>query len=115
MDTQLREDYLQADTRAKEVMERYSARCVSVVSALEILEQTPPEKLSVVEAFMASFTVLPLDIRVLREARKLQKKYQMPMVSAMIWATARTHQMPLVAADWKPLPMEEKSIVLAYS
>jgi predicted nucleic acid-binding protein len=108
-------DYLQGLDRARNELEKYSKREISVISWMEIMAGAhSPEQEVQCQDFLSSCTVHPLSAEVAKEAVTIRKKFRVRLPDAIVWATARCEGCLLVTRNTKDFPRTEPGIRIPY-
>jgi predicted nucleic acid-binding protein len=108
-------DYLQGLDKAREEMDRYSRREISIISWMEILAvaNTPDEERACRD-FLSTFAIHPLSVEIASEAVRIRKKFRTRLPDAVIWATARSEECLLVTRNSKDFPPSEPGVRIPY-
>jgi len=98
-DSSLLRDYLMGHADAQKEMARYREGVVSVLSMQELLEapEAAAQDKEALNAFLNSFAALDMDAGVVREAVRLRSLHPLGVPYALVWASARQHNLLLVA------------------
>ena len=109
-------DYLQGLDKAKQEIERYSKREISVISWMEIMAgaDTPEEEKSCRE-FLSRFTIHQLAVDIATEAVSVRKQFRIRLPDAIVWATARVNNCLLVTRNTKDFPVKDPGVRIPYS
>jgi len=109
-------DYLQGLDKAKQEIERYFKREISVISWMEIMAgaDTPEEEKSCRE-FLSRFTIHQLAVDIATEAVSVRKQFRIRLPDAIVWATARVNNCLLVTRNTKDFPVKDPSVRIPYS
>jgi predicted nucleic acid-binding protein len=108
-------DFLDGFTGAAQEVARYSERCISIISWMELMtgaknradEATRRE-------FLTHFRILPLTEQVAEEAVTLRRKYRLKLPDAIIWATAITENYLLISRNRKDFPSNQPGVRFPY-
>lgn len=108
-------DFLDGFAAAARELARYSERCVSIISWMELMagaknhadEATRRE-------FLTHFRILPLTEQVAEEAVVLRRKYRLNLPDAIVWATAITENYLLVSRNRKDFPANQPGVRFPY-
>lgn len=109
-------DYLQGLDKAKQELDRYSKREISIISWMEIMTgaDTPQEEKDSRE-FLSTFTIHPLSVEIASEAVEIRKRFRIRLPDAIVWATARINGCLLVTRNTKDFPTKEPEVRIPYS
>lgn len=101
-DTNIIIDYLNGYTKARDEIQLYNARYVSIITYIEILVGVPDQdEYKMVEEFLTSFEIIHLDIEVARTAIEMRKRYKIKVPDSIILSSAQTHNALLITRDAK--------------
>jgi predicted nucleic acid-binding protein len=114
-DTNILIDYLNAVPAARDELERYQAKAISIVTWMEVMVGAAAEVEEATRAFLDAFDIVQLDHRVAEEAVALRKAHRMRLPDAVIWASARTHGMMLVTRNTKDFPADDPGVRAPYA
>ncbi|KKB13735.1 twitching motility protein PilT [Devosia geojensis] len=114
-DTNVLVDYLNAVPEARDELERYSGKAISIVTWMEVLVGATPAVEAGTRAFLAGFEVVPLDDAIAEHAVALRRAHRVKLPDAVIWATAETRSLLLVTRDGKDFPADLPGIRVPYS
>lgn len=108
-------DYLQGLEKAKQELELYSKREISIISWMEIMAcADSPEDEKACREFLTSFTVHQLSVEIASEAVKIRRKFRARLPDAIVWATARSEGCLLVTRNSKDFPSSEPGVRIPY-
>jgi hypothetical protein len=108
-------DYLQGIDKAKEELERYSKREISIISWMEILVGADaPEDEKACRDFLSGFTIHQLSVEIASEAVTIRRKFRTRLPDAIVWATARSEGCLLVTRNSKDFPPSEPGVRIPY-
>lgn len=113
-DTNILIDYLQGELRAKEELARYAEHIISVITWMEVMVGATPNTKAGTEAFLRSFTVLPLDEKIAERAVVLRQAKRIKLPDAIIWASAQVNHCILVTRNSKDIPGDEPGVRVPY-
>jgi predicted nucleic acid-binding protein len=115
VDTELIHDYLRGDTRAKQAIEPYAHRSISVVTWLEVMARCPAGLEEPTRAFLRTFERLSIGESIADEALRLMQQYPgLTLPRALTWATARVNQLRLITSDPRNVPTDDAHVLHAY-
>ena len=108
-------DYLDGIEKAREELHKYSERCISIISWIEIMVGTgTQEEERKCRAFLASFRVILVDEAIADKAYTLRKRRGTKVPDALIWATAIQERCILVTRNKKDFPLADPGIRIPY-
>jgi hypothetical protein len=109
-------DYLQGLDKAKQELDRYSKREISIISWMEIMTgaDTPQEEKDSRE-FLSTFTIHQLSVEIASEAVEIRKKFRIRLPDAIVWATARTSGCLLLTRNARDFSTKEPGVRIPYS
>jgi predicted nucleic acid-binding protein len=107
-------DFLRAVPAARDEMNRYPDKAISIITWMEVMAGAPTPTLSGTRDFLDSFTVIELDQAIAEEAVTLRRDHRLKLPDAIIWATAQVQAMLLVTRDARGLPPDDPGIRIPY-
>jgi predicted nucleic acid-binding protein len=113
-DTNILVDFLSAIPQAREELNRYSRKAISIITWMEVLVGAQPDVEPATRAFLRGFDVIALDDEVAGRAVELRRDYRLKLPDAVIWASADVHSMLLVTRDSKDFPVDAPGIRVPY-
>lgn len=109
-------DYLTGEAKADVELRRYSDRLISVVSWAEVMiGATPGDEAIKCREFLASFSVIPLDLMIAEEAARIRRGLRIKLPDAVIWATAKVNGALLVTRNARDFPSDDPFVRIPYS
>ncbi len=116
VDTRVLMDYLAGDARAKQAMEGHSHKSISVITWLEIMAACPSHAREETRGFLLTFEQLSISESSASEACRLMADTpsQLPLNTALTWATARANKLVFVTADAKYFDKADPGVAIAY-
>jgi len=114
-DTNILVDYLKGVRAAKEELEKYRVRQISIITFIEVMvgAKNATEE-SAIRGFLATFEVLELSAEIAQEAISLRKELRLKIPDAIVYATARTQGCILVSRNSKELKQDWPDIRIPY-
>ena len=108
-------DYLQGHDKAKNELERYSKREISIISWMEILAgaDSPEDEKACLE-FLSTLTVHQLSLEIASEAVRIREAFRIRLPDAIVWATARSEGCLLVTRNSRDFPASEPGVRIPY-
>ena len=114
-DTNILVDYLKGVRAAKEELEKYRVRQISIITFIEVMVGAKnAEEESAIRGFLATFEVLELSAEIAQEAISLRKELRLKIPDAIVYATARTQGCILVSRNSKELKQDWPDIRIPY-
>lgn len=113
-DTNVLIDYLNGIPAAKKEIERFSDKAISVITWMEVMVGTTRQTKDGTEAFLRSFTSLPINDIVARKAVELRKQHKIKLPDAIVWATAHVADRLFVTRNTKDFAENEPGIRVPY-
>jgi predicted nucleic acid-binding protein len=114
-DTNILVDYLKGVRAAKEELDRYRVRQISIITFIEVMvgaKNTAEE--SAIRGFLAAFEVVELSAEIAQEAISIRKELRLKIPDAIVYATARTQGCILVSRNTKELKDDWPDIRIPY-
>lgn len=113
-DTNILVDYLNGIEQAKDELDRYSDKAISLITWMEVMVGATPETEGVIRGFLNGFVNLPIDAQVAAEAVVLRKKHRIKLPDAIVWATAQVDRRLLVTRNTKDFSPDEPGVRIPY-
>jgi predicted nucleic acid-binding protein len=114
-DTNILVDYLKGVRAAKEELERYRVRQISIITFIEVMvgaKNAAEER--AIRGFLGTFEVLELSAEIAQEAISIRKELRLKIPDAIVYATARTQGCILVTRNMKELKEDWPDIRIPY-
>jgi len=109
-------DYLTGEAKADVELRRYSDRLISIVSWAEVMiGATPGDEEIKCREFLASFSVIPLDLMIAEEAARIRRGSPIKLPDAVIRATAKVNGALLVTRNTRDFPSDDPFVRIPYS
>ena len=114
-DTNILVDYLKGVRAAKEELDRYRVRQISIITFIEVMvgAKNAAEE-SAIRGFLATFEVLELSAEIAQEAISIRRELRLKIPDAIVYATARTQGCILVSRNSKELKQDWPDIRIPY-
>lgn len=109
-DTNILIDYLQAVPQARQEIEFYAARYISIVTWMEVMIGADAVVEAATSEFLAGFKVIALDDPVARCAVRLRRAHRIKLPEAIIWASAQCHALLLVTRNIRDFPPDHPGV-----
>jgi len=113
-DTNILIDYLRGIDAARDEMNRFEARAISVITWMEVMVGAPPAHAQATRDFLAGFEVVPIDPTVAGRAVALRQRYRLKLPDAIIWASAQAADLLFVTRDRRDFPAGDPGIRVPY-
>ena len=114
-DTNILIDFLAKLPQAREELDRYARRAISVVTWMEILVGTDPRLETETRMFLRRFSLIDLDTEIAERAVVLRRQHRMKLPDAMIWAAAQVHGLLFVTRNTKVFPESDPGVRAPYT
>jgi len=114
LDTNILIDYLRGIPAARDEMNLYTAKAISIVTWMEVMIGTPAPAERATGDFLDSFALVELDEAVATQAVMLCRAHRLKLPDAIVWASARVHAMLLVTRDEKGFPAGDPGVRMPY-
>jgi len=114
-DTNILVDFLNAVPEAREELERYDEKAISIVTWMEVMVGADPGVEEATRRFLATFTVIPLAADIAERAIELRRRHRIKLPDAVIWASADIRSMLLVTRNTKDFPAQTPGVRVPYT
>jgi predicted nucleic acid-binding protein len=114
-DTNILIDYLNGIPDARDELDRYADKAISVVTWMEVMVGTSPATEQATRDFLRGFALIELDDDVAEDSVTLRKAHRIKLPDAIVWASARRRSALLVTRNSKDFPMGDPGIRMPYS
>jgi predicted nucleic acid-binding protein len=99
LDSSVLKDYLRGHDYAKDMIASHDQAPISALTIHELLEAKDAQRdEQALRLFLFSFEALPVTGVIAEEAVALRKQFSINIPCALVWATARQHQLQLLVA-----------------
>ena len=113
-DTCILIDYLNGIQAAKQEINIYQRKAISIIAWMEVMVGTDSSNEKTVRHFLKGFRVINIDSNIGEAAVVIRKKHRMKLPDAIIWATAREENLLLVTRNTKDFSASEPGIRVPY-
>jgi len=113
-DTNILIDYLNGVPQARDELDRYDARAISIITWMEVMAGAAPAVEAATWAFLDGFEIIALDNQIAERAVALRKLHWVKLPDAIIWASARQGAMLLVTRNTKDFPAGDPGVRMPY-
>lgn len=109
-DTNILIDHLNAVPQAREEIERFEDRAISIITWMEVMVGASADLIEPTRLFLDGFKVISLHDGIANRALALRRTYRIKLPDAVIWATAQTAGCLLVTRNTKDFPKDDPGI-----
>jgi predicted nucleic acid-binding protein len=113
-DTNILIDYLNAVPEARDELNRYTAKAISIITWMEVLVGAPAVVEQATRGFLDQFEIVSLDDRVAERTVLLRKTHRIKIPDAVIWASAQVGGMILVTRNTRDFSESDPGIRVPY-
>jgi predicted nucleic acid-binding protein len=113
-DTNVLIDYLNGIEAARDELNKYEERAISVITWMEVMVGATPTTENDTRIFLNSFVHVEIDDIVATRAVTLRRIHKMKLPNAIVWASAQTRSMLLVTRNTKDFPGNEPDVRVPY-
>ena len=113
-DTSILIDYLNGVVQAKEELERFNERAISVITWMEVMVGATPQTKAGTEAFLSGFDLCALDEAVAERSVLIRQTKRIRLPDAIVWATAQVNHRILVTRNTKDMSADEPGVRVPY-
>lgn len=113
-DTNILVDYLNGVPEARDELQRYPAKAISIISWIEVMVGADAAFRASTMNFLDAFDVVDLDEQVAERTLHLRRSHRVKLPDAVIWASAQVNAMLLVTRDTKDFPGDDPGIRSPY-
>ena len=114
-DTNILLDYLNGVEAAKVEIFRFTTRCISVITQVEVLVGAgDPEEEKLLRGFLSGFQICELTTEIADEAVRVRQKHRLNVPDAIIYATARVKSCLFVTRNTKDFDPEWPDVRAPY-
>lgn len=114
-DTNILIDHLNAVPQAREEIERFDKRAISIVTWMEVMVGADANLIEPTKLFLAGFDVIALDDGIADRAVALRRDHRIKLPDAVIWATAQTAGSLLVTRNIKDFTPDNPGVRIPYT
>jgi predicted nucleic acid-binding protein len=113
-DTNILIDYLHGIPAAREELDRYGQKAISLFTWMEVLVGTSSATERGTREFLNGFELIAIDHGIAERAVALRKAHRVKLPDAIVWASAQMHAMLLVTRDARGFPDGDPEIRVPY-
>jgi predicted nucleic acid-binding protein len=103
-------DYLNAIPEAREELNRYTERAISIITWMEVMAGAEGRLEAPTRNFLDGFETIGLDARIAEKAIALRRERRIKLPDAVIWASAQVNGMLLVTRNTKDFPANDPGV-----
>jgi predicted nucleic acid-binding protein len=113
-DTNILIDYLNGIKPAKKEIEKYSQRCISQITWMEVMVGATEVTENLLHGFLLGFERLTINDDIAAQAVKLRQNYRIKLPDAIVWATAQLNGCVLITRNTKNFPAHQAGVHIPY-
>ncbi len=113
-DTNILIDFLRGVAAARDELNRYEDKAISIVTWVEVMAGAPVLNDRATREFLDGFALVELNEAVAERAVALRRKHRLKLPDAIVWASAQVQSMLLVTRDTKGFPADDPGVRLPY-
>jgi predicted nucleic acid-binding protein len=114
-DTNILIDYLNGIEAAKQELDRYATRLISIITFIEVMAGAgEPAEERAVRGFLGAYQVIDLSAEIARETIALRKSHRLKIPDAVVYATARIQGCNLVSRNMKDFKPDWPDVRVPY-
>lgn len=114
-DTNILIDYLNGVSEAKDELDRYDEKAISVVTWMEVMVGAVPAVEAATRDFLDSFEIIALENPIAERAVAFRKGSKSKLPDAIIWASAQVNGLLLVTRNTKDFPASDPGVRMPYA
>jgi len=114
LDTNILIDFLRGIPAARDELDRYDDKAISIVTWMEVMAAAPVLAERATRDFLDGFALIALNETVANRAIGLRRRYRLKLPDAVVWASAQVHAMLLVTRDTKGFPVDDPGVRMPY-
>jgi predicted nucleic acid-binding protein len=113
-DTNILIDHLKGIPEAKEELDRYTSRAISVITWMEVLAGAVPANEVAARTLLSAFLVLPITEVIAETTVKIRRTHKLKLPDAIILATAEQTGRVLITRNTRDFDESHPSIRIPY-
>lgn len=113
-DTNILIDFLRGLPPAREEINRYADKAISVVTWMEVMAGAPMAAERGTRGFLDGFVLVGVNEAVAERAVVLRRQHRLKLSDAIVWASAQVQAMLLVTRDTKRFPADDPGVRIPY-
>lgn len=114
-DTNILIDHLNAVPQARDEIQRFENRAVSIITWMEVMVGASADLVEPTRLFLEGFKVIALDDEIANRAVVLRRTHRIKLPDAVIWASAQTTGRLLVTRNTKDFPPDDPGVREPYA
>ena len=114
LDTNILIDFLRGVPAARDELNRYEDKAISIVTWMEVMAGAPILAERATRDFLDGFALIELNETVAERAVTLRRKHRLKLPDAIVWASAQVQAMLLVTRDTKGFPTDDPGVRMPY-
>ena len=114
-DTNILIDYLNGIPQAREELDRYDDKAISIVTWMEVMVGAEPVIEVATRDFLCGFDIIALDNMIAEHAIAFRKMSKSKLPDAIIWASAQVNGLLLVTRNTKDFPASNPGVRMPYA
>lgn len=114
LDTNILIDFLRGIQAARDELNRYQDKAISIVTWMEVMVGAPSASEQGTRSFLSGFQLVELDAAIAARAVVLRRDYRLKLPDAIVWASAQVTAMLLVTRDTKGFPADDPGVRIPY-
>lgn len=114
LDTSILIDFLRGVPAARNELNRYEVKAISVITWMEVMAGAPPTAEQGTRDFIDGFVLVGLDEKIAERAVTLRRAHRLKLPDAIVWASAQVNAMLLVTRDVKGFPADDPGVRMPY-
>jgi predicted nucleic acid-binding protein len=107
-------DYLNGVQGARDELNRYDEKAISIVTWMEVMVGAKPDVEPATREFLDGFDIIPLDNAIAEHAIAFRKTSKVKLPDAIIWASAQVSAAILITRNTKDFPASDPSVRMPY-
>jgi predicted nucleic acid-binding protein len=113
-DTNILIDFLRGVPAARDELNRYEDKAISVITWMEVMAGAPMLAERGTREFLDGFALIGLNEAVAERAVALRRQHRLKLPDAVVWASAQVQAMLLVTRDVKGFPPDDPGVRMPY-
>ena len=113
-DTNIPIDFLRGVAAARDELNRYEDKAISIVTWMEVMAGAPVLTDRATREFFDGFALVELNDAMAERAVALRRKHRLKVPDAIVWASAQVRSMLLVTRDAKGFPADDPGVRMPY-
>jgi predicted nucleic acid-binding protein len=99
---------------AQDVLKDHPERAISIITWMEVMVGAPATLTDATRAFLRGFELIGLTESIANQAVIVRQVHRLKLPDAVIWATAKIHDLRLLTRDTKGFPRQHPDIIVPY-